>query len=179
MSVTPEFKEASTRAAIRGLRGLEQTAIMLETYAPEIFPETTEVNGVVQKHFGRVMMECAAKAIRDAFIGAVVEVERFPDDPANLIDQYGKQRQTLLEIATLLQEATPDPAGLIPEAHRLAKAVLNSNLVQAHPSASESRECPSCHQPYKDGEFWRGLDQFEGKGTPVCELVLERSVTNE
>lgn len=135
-SVTPEFKEASTRAAIRGLRGLEQTAIMLETYAPEIFPETTEVNGVVQKHFGRVMMECAAKAIRDAFIGAVVEVERFPDDSASLIDGYGKQRQTLLEIATLLQEATPDPAGFIPEAHRLAKEGLNSNLVPAHGEAT-------------------------------------------
>lgn len=144
MSVTDEFKEASTRAAIRGLRGLEQTAIMLETYAPEIFPETTEVNGVVQKHFGRVMMECAAKAIRDAFIGAVVEVERFPDDPASLIDQYGKQRQTLLQIAALLREAptSPDLGGYIREAHDLAEAALASKLVEDLP-APESADARS------------------------------------
>ena len=73
--VTPEFLDASARAAIRALRGLEQTAIMLETYAPEIFPETNEVNGVVQKHFGRVIMESAAQAIRDSFKQAVREIE--------------------------------------------------------------------------------------------------------
>lgn len=74
--VTPEFLDASARAAIRAIRGLEQTAIMLETYAPEIFPETKEVNGVVQKHFGRCMMEGAAKAIRDAFQQSIREIER-------------------------------------------------------------------------------------------------------
>jgi hypothetical protein len=138
MTVTPEFKEASTRAAIRGLRGLEQTAIMLETWAPEIFPETTEVDGVVQKHFGRVMMESAAKAIRDAFIGAVVEIERFPDDPTNLIEQHGKLRATLLEIATLLHEGNGRPAaeGYLREAHRLATAALDSKLVEALPAAT-------------------------------------------
>lgn len=73
--VTPEFLDASARAAIRALKGLEQTAIMLETYAPEIFPEINAVNGVVQKHFGRVMMESSAQAIRDSFKQAVREIE--------------------------------------------------------------------------------------------------------
>ena len=35
MTVTPEFKEASSRAAIRALRGLEQTAVMLEKWGLE------------------------------------------------------------------------------------------------------------------------------------------------
>jgi hypothetical protein len=70
--VTPEFREASERAAIRALRGLEQTAIMLETYAPEVFPEINEQG---QKHFGRVMMESAAQAIRDSWSQAIREVE--------------------------------------------------------------------------------------------------------
>lgn len=95
MTVTPEFKEASARAAIRALRELEQTAIMLETYAPEVFPEINEQG---QKHFGRVMMESAAEAIRGAWAKAIKEAENFPDDPANLIEQRGKVRQALLEI---------------------------------------------------------------------------------
>lgn len=137
MPITPEFKEASTRAAIRGLRGLEQTAIMLEKWAPEIFPETKEVNGVVQKDFGRVMMESAAEAIREAWKNAIVEVERFPDDPANLIEQRGKLRQTLLEIAALLRDTTAaqDPSGYVREAFDLAKNALASNLVEGIPSA--------------------------------------------
>lgn len=138
MPITPEFKEASTRAAIRGLRGLEQTAIMLETYAPEIFPETSEVNGVTQKHFGRVMMESAAEAIRDAWKGAIIEIEHFPDDPANLIEQRGKLRQTLLEIAALLRDTTAaqdDPSGYVREAFDLAKNALASNLVEGIPPA--------------------------------------------
>jgi len=73
--VTPEFLDASARAAIRALRGLEQTAVMLETYAPEIFPEVNVVNGVEQRHFGRVMMEGAAQSIRDSFKQAVREIE--------------------------------------------------------------------------------------------------------
>ena len=89
MTVTPEFREASTRAAIRGLRGLEQTAVMLETYAPDVFPEVNEHG---QKHFGRVMMEIAAEAIRSAWSSAIVEVENFPDDPASMIEQRGKLR---------------------------------------------------------------------------------------
>jgi hypothetical protein len=75
MTVTEKFKNDSAIAAIRALRGLEQTAIMLETYAPEIFPETTEVNGVLQKHFGRVMMESAAQAIRESWANAIKETE--------------------------------------------------------------------------------------------------------
>lgn len=70
--VTPEFKEASAKAAIRALRGLEQTAIMLDTYAPEIFPE---VNDQGQIHFGRAIMESAATSIRDAWKQAISEVE--------------------------------------------------------------------------------------------------------
>lgn len=69
--VTLEFIDKSAKAAIKALRGLEQTAIMLETYAPELFPETTEVNGVIQKHFGRVIMESAAQSIRESWAEAV------------------------------------------------------------------------------------------------------------
>lgn len=134
MTVTPEFKEASARAAIRGLRGLEQTAIMLETYAPDVFPEINEHG---QKHFGRVMMESAAEAIRSAWSNAIVEVENFPDDPASLIDQRGKLRQALLEIAgelgaALVQQSPNDDKIImdhVREASEIAKRALKSNLV--------------------------------------------------
>jgi hypothetical protein len=76
--VTFAFMAASAKAAIRALRDLEQTAIMLEKWAPEVFPETNEVNGVIQKHFGRVMMESAAEAIRQAWAGAIAEIEKTP-----------------------------------------------------------------------------------------------------
>ncbi len=45
---------------------------MLETYAPEIFPEVNEAG---QMHFGRVMMESAAETIREAWAQAIGEVE--------------------------------------------------------------------------------------------------------
>lgn len=135
MTVTPEFKEASTRAAIRGLRGLEQTAKMLETWAPDVFPEINEQG---QKHFGRVMMESAAEAIREAWRGAIVEVEAFPDDPANLIEERGKLRQALLEIAAhtgacLIQQIDTDDKIImdhVREANQLAKDALKSGLVK-------------------------------------------------
>jgi hypothetical protein len=95
MTVSPEFIEASGRAAIRALRGLEQTAIMLEKYGADIFPDMNEQG---QKHFGRVMLESAAEAIREAWATAIKESENFPDNPANLIEQRGKVRQALLEI---------------------------------------------------------------------------------
>ena len=66
-----DFMNRSAKAAIRALRGLEQTAIMLETYAPEIFPEVNEQG---QVHFGRAMMESAAEAIRAAWTSAIAEV---------------------------------------------------------------------------------------------------------
>jgi hypothetical protein len=72
MSVTEQFKDDSARAAIRALRRLEQTAVMLETYAPEIFPNINEQG---QKDFGRVMMESAAQAIRDSWADAIKDVE--------------------------------------------------------------------------------------------------------
>jgi len=133
MTVTLEFKEASARAAIRGLRGLEQTAIMLETYAPDVFPEINEHG---QKHFGRIMMESAAEAIRSAWSNAIVEVENFPDDPASLIEQRGKLRQALLEIAgelgaALVQQSPTDDKIImdhVREAHDIAKRALKSNL---------------------------------------------------
>lgn len=70
-AVTPEFIDRSAKAAIRALRGLEQTAIMLEAWAQECFPEINE-NG--QKHFARVMMESAAEEIRNAWANAIAEV---------------------------------------------------------------------------------------------------------
>ena len=72
MPVTDQFKEDSARAAIKALRGLEQTAVMLETYAPEIFPNVDEHG---RKDFGRVMMESAAQAIRDAWSDAIKDIE--------------------------------------------------------------------------------------------------------
>ena len=134
MTVTLEFKEASARAAIRGLRGLEQIAVMLETYAPDVFPEVNERG---QKHFGRVMMESAAEAIRSAWSSAIVEVENFPDDPASMIEQRGKLRQALLEIAgelgaALVQQSPKDDKIImdhVREAHDIAKRALKSNLV--------------------------------------------------
>lgn len=63
-AVTPEFIDASAKAAIRALRGLEQTAIMLETWAPECFPVLPEHDGKV--HFARALMESAAQSIREA-----------------------------------------------------------------------------------------------------------------
>lgn len=54
-------------AAIRELRGLEQTAIMLEKQAPELYPEVKD--GKV--HFGRAVMESAAEAIRQAWANVI------------------------------------------------------------------------------------------------------------
>lgn len=135
MTVTQEFKEASSRAAIRGLRGLEQTAIMLETYAPEVFPEINEQG---QKHFGRVMMEGAAQSIRDAWSSAVVEVENFPDDPQNLVESHGRLRQSLLEIAAHLHAASIQSspsddqiiAGHVRDAMEIAKTALKSGVLK-------------------------------------------------
>ncbi len=108
---------------------------MLETYAPDIFPEINEQG---QKHFGRIMMEAAAQAIRDAWKSAIVEIEDFPADPANLIEQRGKLRQALLEItgelgAALLQQAASDDQiimGHVRDAQSIAKGALKSGLVK-------------------------------------------------
>lgn len=70
MTVSEKFKEDSGKAAIRALRRLEQTAIMLERWAPECFPEINEQG---QKHFARVMMEAAAEEIRNAWADAVAD----------------------------------------------------------------------------------------------------------
>ena len=83
MTVTEKFKNDSAMAAIRALRGLEPTAIMLEKYAPDIFPEVNVVNGVEQKHFGRLMMESAAQGIREAWAQAIKEAEN--SDRADMV----------------------------------------------------------------------------------------------
>jgi protein gp37 len=57
-------------------RELEQTVIMLETWAPEIFPEVNEYG---QVHFGRAIMDSAAQAIRDAWASAIAEVVEADD----------------------------------------------------------------------------------------------------
>ena len=68
MPVDQKFLEKSAKVAIKALGGLEKTAIMLETWAPEVFPEVNEQG---QKHFGRVMMESAAQEIRQAWADAI------------------------------------------------------------------------------------------------------------
>lgn len=60
-----------TSAALGRLEDLKRTAIMLRTWAPEVFPE---VGADGQVHFGRAMMESAAEAI-EAFLKAGL---RFP-----------------------------------------------------------------------------------------------------
>lgn len=75
-AVTPEFIAASAKAAIRALRGLEPTAIMLERYAEECFPILPEHQGKV--HFARAIMESAAEAIRESWASAIKEVETLP-----------------------------------------------------------------------------------------------------
>lgn len=71
MTATPEFQEASARACIRALRGLEQTAIMLEKWGPETFP----VGEDGKIHFGRAITDSAAEAIRDAWRVAMSQVD--------------------------------------------------------------------------------------------------------
>jgi ribA/ribD-fused uncharacterized protein len=66
--VSEKFDRDSAQACIRALRRLEQTAIMLERWAPECFPEINEQG---QKHFVRVMMEAAAEEIRKSWADAV------------------------------------------------------------------------------------------------------------
>lgn len=71
--VTELFLHRSARNAIKALMSLEQTAKMLERWAPETFPE---INAQGQKHFARVMMESAAESIREAFANAIKGLEK-------------------------------------------------------------------------------------------------------
>lgn len=105
MTVTSEFKEASTRAAIRALRGLEPTAKMLEQYAAETFPP----NDHGQVHFGRALMDAAAEAIRGAWRQAIREVEAFPADDNGIVEQLGKLRRALGKIVDLEASEADDP----------------------------------------------------------------------
>lgn len=107
-AVTPAFTDASARAAIRALRGLEQTAIMLEKYAAECFPILPEHEG--KMHFVRAIMEAAAQEIRDAWRAAIAEVEAFHavDDPAAATDNDGVER---LAIAMKLKLAAKRTEG--------------------------------------------------------------------
>ncbi len=120
MTVTPEFQEASARAAIRALRGLEQTAVMLETWAPEIFPKVVVTNGVEQKEFGCIMMESAAEAIRETWRTAIREMEHFPEN-GSMVEQIGKLRHALGKIADLEDSEAGEP---LDDAIAIAKSAL-------------------------------------------------------
>lgn len=50
---------------------INRTSLSSE-YAPDLYPEVDEHG---RKHFGRVMMESAAQAIRDAWADAIKDVE--------------------------------------------------------------------------------------------------------
>jgi hypothetical protein len=65
-------RDAELHGCIRALWSLEQTAIMLEKWAPETFPAGED--GKV--HFARGMMESAAEAIRAAWADAIKAAER-------------------------------------------------------------------------------------------------------
>ncbi len=116
MDVSREFQEASARACIRALRGLEQTAIMLEKWGPETFPEDEQ--GRV--HFGRAMTDSAAAAIREAWRVAIREVENFPE-PGSMADRIGKMRHALGQIADLEDSEAGEP---LDDAIAIAKAAL-------------------------------------------------------
>jgi len=101
MTVTEKFKNDSAMAAISALRGLEQTATMLEKWGPEVFPE---VNGSGQKHFGRVMMESAAQAIRDAWAQAIKDAENA--QRAEYVQETAQLRDALAGMTGLVQLIT-------------------------------------------------------------------------
>jgi hypothetical protein len=108
MSVTQHFA-ASARACIRALLGLETTAIMLEKWGPEAFP----TNEQGQVHFGRVMTDAAAEAIRTAWKTAIQEIESFPDGEAGWIEERGRLRNAIIEAcgelgAALIQQNQSD-----------------------------------------------------------------------
>jgi hypothetical protein len=92
--MTKEPAPALSSAAFRALRGLEQTAIMLEKQAPEIFPE---VNDQGQVHFGRAVMESAAQAIREAWAQAIKEVADSDDRIVELAKAYFAAREAHIE----------------------------------------------------------------------------------
>ena len=119
MSVSPEFQEASARACIRALRGLEQTATMLEKWGPEAFP----ANEHGQVHFGRAMNDAAAEAIREAWRVAIREVEHFPET-GSLAEQIGKLRHALGKIADLEDSEAGEP---LDDAIAIAKTALAGN----------------------------------------------------
>lgn len=95
MTVTDKFKNDSAIAAIRALRGLEQTAIMLERYAPDLYPDVDEHG---RKHFNRVLMESAAEAIRQAWKDAISEAEN--SERADLVAENERFRNALSDIAS-------------------------------------------------------------------------------
>ena len=133
-AVGKDFAEASTRAAIRALRGLEQTAVMLEKWGPEAFP----ANEQGQIHFGRAITDSAAQAIRDAWTAAIVEVEAFPENEGGWIEERGRLRQAVLEIVTEIgqsQRERSDPTRRIIEIAKdaLKSSLLNKGLVAAAP----------------------------------------------
>lgn len=117
MTVTPEFQEASARACIRALRGLEKTAIMLETWGPEAFPS----NEQGQVHFGRAMTDATAEAIRDAWRVAIREAEHFPET-GSMVEQIGNLRNALGKIADLEASESGEP---LDEAIAIAKSALS------------------------------------------------------
>lgn len=121
MTVTAEFKEASARSAIRALRGLESTAKMLETYAADTFPP--DAQGKI--HFGRLLMDSAAEAIRDAWRIAIRDVEHFPDGQGGMIEEIGLLRNALGKIADLQDSEAGEP---LDDAIEIARKALNSNL---------------------------------------------------
>lgn len=134
MTVTDKFMDDSARAAIRALRGLEQTAIMLETYAPEVFPDVNEQG---QKHFGRVMMEAAAQAIRDSWALAIKEAEN--SKRANQVAETARLREALVaqvDVNKRLMRA----AGLDDQA--IADSTAQARRALGH--------CPICKQQIED-----------------------------
>lgn len=118
MTVTPEFQEASARGCIRALRGLEQTAIMLEKWGPETFP--ADEDGKI--HFGRLMTDSAANAIREAWRVAIREVEHFPNTPESMVVQIGNLRHAPGKIADLEASEADEP---LDDAITIAKAALS------------------------------------------------------
>lgn len=136
MTVTEKFKVDSSYAAIRALRGLEQTAIMLETYAPDVFPEINEQG---QKHFGRVIMESAAQSIRDAWALAIKEAEN--SERADQIAENERLREALRAQVAVSKRLMQD-AGF--DAQDIADCTAQARRALG--------ECPCCRRMFVDGD---------------------------
>lgn len=159
--VTPEFKDDSQRAAIRALRGLEQTALMLEAQAPEIFGPPDELG---QVPFGHAIMIGAATSIRDSWKAAIKDVETsIVDDPVEHLSAKAAREEVrfwraeaaaTLEMAMSLLTSHRKNGNLDQEAE-LAVGQFNPlrRALQDAIAGEYFERCESCLEPVREGDL--------------------------